>query len=102
VYTGPMTEADIISITRDAITVLLIVSAPLLVIAMLVGLIISFIQALTQIQEATISFVPKILIMFVALMFLLPFMTHQLTDFGNRLQPLIIGAANVPPATAAQ
>ncbi len=86
-----MTEADIIQITRDAILVLLIVSAPLLLIAMGVGLAISMVQALTQIQESTIAFVPKIMIMFVSLIFLLPFMTHQLVDFGNRLPALIIG-----------
>ena len=87
-----MGETDIINVTRDAITVLLIVSAPLLLIAMAVGLIISFIQALTQIQEATISFVPKILIIFVSMIFLFPFMVHQMTDFAERLQPMIIQA----------
>lgn len=85
-----MTEADIIQITRDAIMLLLIVSSPLLIIAMLVGFSISLVQALTQIQEATIAFVPKIIIMFVSLMFLLPFMTQKMIDFGNRLQPMIV------------
>lgn len=85
-----MSEADIIQITRDAIMVLLIVSAPLLLIAMGVGLVISMVQALTQIQESTIAFVPKIMIMFVSMIFLLPFMTHQLVDFGNRLPELIV------------
>lgn len=93
-----MTEADIIALTREAIWVLLIVSAPLLIIAMTVGLAISFVQALTQIQEATISFVPKILILFVAMIVLLPFMTRQLIDFGQSLQPRIIavGQAEQP------
>lgn len=85
-----MTEADIIQITRDAILLLLIVSSPLLLIAMGVGFAISLVQALTQIQEATISFVPKIIIMFLSLVFLLPFMTRQLVDFGNKLEPMII------------
>jgi flagellar biosynthesis protein FliQ len=85
-----MTDADIIALTREAIWVLLIVSAPLLIIAMAVGLAISFVQALTQIQEATISFVPKILILFVAMIVLLPFMTQRLVDFGQSLQPRII------------
>lgn len=89
-----MGEADIISVTRDAIMVLLVVSAPLLLLAMGVGLVISFVQALTQIQEATISFVPKILVMFLAMMLLLPFMAHQLVDFSTRLQPRIIGTAS--------
>ncbi len=85
-----MTEADIIQITRDAIWLLLVVCSPLLIIAMVVGFVISLIQALTQIQEATIAFVPKIIIMFLSLMFLLPFMTQKMIDFGNRLSPMII------------
>lgn len=89
-----MTEADIIQVTREAIWVLLVISAPMLGIAMLVGFLISLVQALTQIQESTIAFVPKILIMFGSLIFLLPFMTQRLIDFSNELQPLIIGAGN--------
>lgn len=89
-----MTEADIIQITREAIWVLLVISAPILGIAMLVGFLISLVQALTQIQESTIAFVPKILIMFGSLIFLLPFMTQRLIDFSNELQPFIIGAGN--------
>jgi flagellar biosynthetic protein FliQ len=89
-----VTEADIIQITREAIWVLLVISAPILGIAMLVGFLISLVQALTQIQESTIAFVPKILIMFGSLIFLLPFMTQRLIDFSNELQPFIIGAGN--------
>lgn len=89
-----MSEADIIQITREAIWVLLVISAPILGIAMLVGFLISLVQALTQIQESTIAFVPKIMIMFGSLIFLLPFMTQRLIDFSSELQPLIIGAGN--------
>lgn len=85
-----MNQADIINITQQAIVLLLIVCGPLLVIAMIVGLIISLVQALTQIQESTIAFVPKIMVMFVALIFLLPFMAQKMVDFGNRLPELII------------
>lgn len=85
-----MTEADIIQITRDAIMLLLVVSSPLLIIAMLVGFSISLVQALTQIQEATIAFVPKIIVMFLALMFLLPFMTRKMVDFGEGIGPRIV------------
>ncbi len=87
-----MTEADVIQITREAIWLLLIISAPMLGIAMLVGFIISLVQALTQIQESTIAFVPKILIMFGSLIFLLPFMTQRMIEFANQLEPMIIGA----------
>jgi flagellar biosynthetic protein FliQ len=89
-----VSEADIIQITREAIWVLLVISAPILGIAMLVGFLISLVQALTQIQESTIAFVPKIMIMFGSLIFLLPFMTQRLIDFSSELQPLIIGAGN--------
>lgn len=85
-----MSEADIIQITRDAIWLLLAVCSPLLIIAMTVGFVISLIQALTQIQEATIAFVPKIIIMFLSLMFLLPYMTQKMVDFGGRLSPMIV------------
>lgn len=87
-----MGETDVIQITRDAIIVLLVISSPLLLVGMGVGLAISLVQALTQIQESTIAFVPKILLMFISLIFLLPFMTQRLMDFTERLQPLIIGA----------
>ncbi len=89
-----MTEADIIDVTQRAIVLLLVVSSPLLIIAMLVGLAISLVQALTQIQESTIAFVPKIIIMFASLIFLLPFMTHQLVDYGQKLEPMIIAVGN--------
>ncbi len=85
-----MTDADIIQITRDAIWLLLVVSSPLLIIAMVVGFAISLVQALTQIQEATIAFVPKIIIMFLSLMFLLPYMTQKMIDFGDRMPSLIV------------
>lgn len=91
-----MSEADIIQITRDAIWLLLVVSSPLLIIAMLVGFAISLVQALTQIQEATIAFVPKIIILFLSLMFLLPFMTQKMIDFGDRLPSLIVAAGTSP------
>jgi flagellar biosynthetic protein FliQ len=85
-----MNETDVIQITRDAITLLIIVASPLMIIGMLVGLGISLIQALTQIQESTISFVPKIIIMFLSLMFLLPFMTQQMIEYGQRIGPMIV------------
>lgn len=86
-----MSETDILEITQQALMVLIIISSPLLLIAMGVGLAISLVQALTQIQESTIAFVPKIIVMFASMIFLMPFMFHQLINFGAVLETLIIG-----------
>ena len=71
-----MNGADVIDIARDAIYTLVIVSAPLMLVGLVVGVAISLLQALTQIQEMTLVFVPKILAMFVALILALPFMAR--------------------------
>lgn len=80
-----MNEVDALDIGRDAIFVLLKVGAPILLVALVVGLAISLFQALTQIQEMTLSFVPKILAIFLALIVLMPWMVTTLTDFNERL-----------------
>jgi len=66
------------------------ISAPLLGAALVVGLCISLFQALTQIQEMTLSFVPKILVMFVSLLVLMPFMYSTLNIFANSLMDRIV------------
>ena len=85
-----MENAEIIEITREAIYVLIIVSAPVMVSALVVGLAIALLQALTQIQEATLTFVPKMLAMLLVLALSLPFMFRTLTDFTHRLQDRIV------------
>ncbi|MFO0388779.1 MAG: flagellar biosynthesis protein FliQ [Alphaproteobacteria bacterium] len=85
-----MEAAEVIDICREAIYVLIVVSAPLMVVALIVGLVISLFQALTQIQEATLTFVPKILAMLVTLSLLLPFMFDTLVEFNNKLQEKIV------------
>ena len=65
--------------------------APLMLIALLIGLVISLFQALTQIQEVTLTFVPKIIVVFVAMLLLAPFMLHTLTDFTERIMQQAIG-----------
>lgn len=77
-----MNDTAVVEVGKDAIYTLLIVVGPLLLIAMVIGLIISLIQTLTQIQEMTLVFVPKILIVFLALLLLLPFMIDQLRSFS--------------------
>ena len=72
-------------IGRQAIEVTLILSAPMLVTALVVGLIISIFQAATQINEATLQFVPKLVAMFVVLILLGPWMLQYLMDYIQRL-----------------
>jgi len=84
-----MTENMVFSIIKDAIVTGLTVAAPILAVAIVVGLIISVFQATTQIQEQTLTFVPKLLA--VAVMGLLTgaWMLHTIVDFTNRIFDLI-------------
>jgi flagellar biosynthetic protein FliQ len=87
-----MDEAALLEVARDAVIVVLKIGTPIMLISLTVGLIISLFQALTQIQEATLTFVPKILVVFVSLLVLAPFMLHVLTDFAEQLmQRIIVG-----------
>ncbi|MDH3739008.1 MAG: flagellar biosynthesis protein FliQ [Alphaproteobacteria bacterium] len=86
-----MDMAQVLDVAREAIIVLLKLAAPLMILALLVGLVISLFQALTQIQEMTLAFVPKILVIFVSLLFLLPFMMTTLVTFTQGLAGRIIG-----------
>ncbi len=65
-------------VARDAIETLLIVASPLMLVGLIVGVAISLLQALTQIQETTLVFVPKILAIFLAMLIALPFMADAL------------------------
>ena len=80
-----MDTPEVLDVARDSIIVMLKVGAPLMIIALLIGLAISLVQALTQIQEMTLSFVPKMLVMFASLLLLLPFMLATLSTFTERL-----------------
>lgn len=80
-----MTEAELIEIARDSMVVMLKISAPCLLAGLAIGLVISLFQALTQIQEQTLTFVPKILVIFTILILFLPFMLHSLMDFTHML-----------------
>ncbi|HKP26575.1 MAG TPA: flagellar biosynthesis protein FliQ [Dongiaceae bacterium] len=86
-----MDEAVLLEVGRDAVIVTLKLGAPLMVIALLIGLVISLFQALTQIQEVTLTFVPKIIVVFIAMLLLAPFMLHTLTDFTERIMQQAIG-----------
>lgn len=89
-----MEVPQVIDIGREAIWVLIKVSAPLMLTALIVGLAVSLLQALTQVQEMTLTFVPKILAMFLMLMLVMPFMVQELLDFGNELFTQITNSEN--------
>lgn len=80
-----MTPATVMEIGRQAIEVTLVVSAPLLLTALIVGLIISVFQAATSLNEATMQFVPKLVAMFIMLMFVGPWILQYLMDYIQRL-----------------
>jgi len=73
-----MSGPEVLDVARDAIETLLLVSAPLMLVGLIVGVVVSLFQALTQIQETTLVFVPKIIAIFVALLLALPFMADVL------------------------
>lgn len=85
-----MNDVTVLEVGKDAIYTLLLVVGPLLMIAMIVGLLISLVQTLTQIQEMTLVFVPKILVVFISLILLLPFMIDQLRTFSAGLFDRIV------------
>ncbi len=89
-----MTPTTVIDIGRQALEITLLVSAPLFIAALVTGLLVSIFQAATQINEATLSFVPKLLMIFVTLIAAGPWMLTLLTDYMRRLLesiPSIIG-----------
>lgn len=89
-----MTPATVIEIGRQAVEITLLISAPLFIAALVTGLIVSIFQAATQINEATLSFVPKMVIIFLVLIVTGPWMITVLTDYMRRLYesiPSMIG-----------
>lgn len=86
-----MNPAEVVDVGRDAILTLLTVAAPVMLIALAVGLVVSLFQALTQIQEMTLAFVPKILTIFLSLLLLMPFMMATMTAFMDQQAQRIVG-----------
>lgn len=86
-----MTETETIDVARQAILITIQMGAPILLVGLVVGLAIALLQALTQVQEVTIVFVPKILAIFLALFFFLPGMMKTLVVFTESLADRIIG-----------
>ena len=80
-----ISQGAVLDIARDAIYTILITSAPLLLVSLVVGLIISIFQTVTSIQEQTLTFVPKIICVFIGLMIFGSWILTNLTEFINRL-----------------
>jgi flagellar biosynthetic protein FliQ len=80
-----MSGPDVLDVARDAIYTLVLVSAPPLVVGLVVGVVVSLFQALTQIQEMTLVFVPKVLAIFAAMLLMLPFMGELMQNQMTRL-----------------
>jgi flagellar biosynthetic protein FliQ len=86
-----MTGAAILDVARDGIVTFLKVAAPLMTVALAVGLVVSLLQALTQIQEQTLVYVPKILSVFAVMLLTLPFMGDALAGYMTRIAARIAG-----------
>jgi flagellar biosynthetic protein FliQ len=86
-----MTGPETLDVARDAIWTIVIVSSPLMVVGLLVGVVVSLFQALTQIQEQTLIYVPKILAIFATMLLALPFMADALHSHMLRISSRIIG-----------
>ena len=86
-----MTGPEVLDVAKDAILTLVVVSSPLMLVGLAVGVAISLFQALTQIQEMTLVFVPKILAIFVAMLLALQFMADALQGHMARIAARIIG-----------
>jgi flagellar biosynthetic protein FliQ len=79
-----MTPEFVVGFAKEAIKVTILVAMPMLGLGLIVGLTVSIFQAVTQIQEMTLTFVPKILVVLLGLLFFSNWMLHQLMDFGEK------------------
>lgn len=80
-----MSVEFVISLAEQGIMTILTVAGPLLILALAVGLLVSIFQATTQIQEQTLAFIPKIVVVLVGIVFLGPWMLSQLTQFTTNI-----------------
>ena len=86
-----MSGAEVLDVGRDAIWLTLQLCAPILLVGLVVGVVIGFLQALTQIQEATLVYAPKILAVFLALLLFLPMMGALMAGFMRQIAGRIAG-----------
>jgi len=80
-----MTPEFVVSIAKDAIILTILLAMPMLMLGLIVGLTVAIFQAVTQVQEMTLMFVPKILAVFLGLMFASPWMLDKITVFTTKL-----------------
>jgi len=80
-----MSQANIITVVQSALYTIIIISAPILAVSLVVGFIIAIFQATTQINEATLSFAPKIIAIFVTIIICGPWILNKLVDFTTKL-----------------
>ena len=80
-----MTEDVVLSLGRDAIWTTVLLASPLLLSALIVGLVVSIIQAVTQINESTLTFIPKMLAIVVVMIIMAPWMTQMITSYTTEL-----------------
>jgi flagellar biosynthetic protein FliQ len=85
-----MSGPEVIDFARDSIYTLLLISAPIMLVGLVVGVVIALVQALTQVQEMTLVFVPKIIAIFVAFLVTLPFIGATLGAFMERVAAQIM------------
>lgn len=76
-----MSEELVLTLAKQAIELLLVVSAPMLIVGLVVGVLVSVFQIVTSIQDSTLSFVPRLLAVFVAFLLVFPWMINLVTDF---------------------
>ncbi len=80
-----MNEAEVLEVGREALIVVLKTAGPIMFAGLLIGLTIALFQALTTIQEMTLTFVPKILVIFLSIIMFLPHMMTTVIEFGRQL-----------------
>jgi flagellar biosynthetic protein FliQ len=85
-----MNQSQILDVAREAIFVILKIGGPAMILALIVGVSVSVFQALTQIQEQTLTFMPKIIVIFLSMLLLMPYMIGTLTSFTHGLIDRII------------
>jgi flagellar biosynthesis protein FliQ len=86
-----MNEAMVVDVGREALWVVLKIAGPIMAAGLAIGLLIALFQALTTIQEMTLTFVPKILVIFASIILFLPFMLTTIVEFGDSLFDRIVG-----------
>ena len=86
-----MNQSDVLEISRLTFFVILKAGGPIMAAGLVIGLIIAVFQTLTSIQEMTLTFVPKIIIIFAAVIVFMPFMMTSVLEFSNTLFDMIVG-----------